>query len=315
MICFGRMSIPVNENKRALVISGGGAYGAWGGGVLEHITNNGERRYDQIVGTSTGSLMAPLVALGDYERLQRAYTNVTQEDIFNVNPFNTDGEPKVAKILWRMTWGYRTVGESAPLRRLIKNFLKPQDFEKLRTEQPGLELVVTCYNMSEGRVEFKNINDPTLPYEQAVDWIWASANSPLFMSIAEIGGQDYTDGGVAEHTPVRYFFQPGGDRQPEWPGALDLIIHRQQHKHPTGAYNNVVRNLLYIIDALKIEVSKSDIRYVDDLVRERPTEFRAYFMSFAPSFPPLQFRPSKMQALWQRGRQGDYEIWPERGGR
>ncbi|MCB0629115.1 MAG: patatin-like phospholipase family protein [Lewinella sp.] len=48
----------------ALVISGGGSKGAYAGGVAEYLICDCGRDYDVYVGTSTGGLLAPLLAAG-----------------------------------------------------------------------------------------------------------------------------------------------------------------------------------------------------------------------------------------------------------
>lgn len=64
--------------NRLLVVSGGGARGAWGVGLANYLDSTG-KRYAHVVGTSTGSLMAPLILLRKFSELNRAYTTTTQE--------------------------------------------------------------------------------------------------------------------------------------------------------------------------------------------------------------------------------------------
>ena len=75
---------------KALVISGGGSLGAWGGGVAEYLFNTGNT-YDVIVGTSTGALLSPMIAMNNFAELKSAYTSMNQNDIFDINPFCKDG--------------------------------------------------------------------------------------------------------------------------------------------------------------------------------------------------------------------------------
>jgi predicted acylesterase/phospholipase RssA len=78
-------------NNRILVVSGGGARGAWGAGFAKKLSDS-FGVYNVAFGTSTGSLMNPLIVLGEFDRLQKAYTTVTQEKIFDLNPFKESGE-------------------------------------------------------------------------------------------------------------------------------------------------------------------------------------------------------------------------------
>ena len=72
---------------KALVISGGGSKGAFAGGLAEYLITVQRREYKIFIGSSTGSLLVPLLAIGKLEKLKTVFTSVTQEDIFNNCPF------------------------------------------------------------------------------------------------------------------------------------------------------------------------------------------------------------------------------------
>ena len=72
---------------RALVISGGGCKGAWAGGVAEHLIKERGINYDIFVGSSTGALLIPHLAIGRIDKIKGLYTSVCQKDIYTVNPF------------------------------------------------------------------------------------------------------------------------------------------------------------------------------------------------------------------------------------
>jgi NTE family protein len=197
---------------RIAVISGGGAYGAWGAGLSERLYNirlnnrnqsgnnpSGCRNcgdYQMVIGTSTGSLMAPLVLVNRYADLRDGYTKVTQDDIFNVNPFKENGELRSFLFLtWRFIF-YNSLGESEPLRDLVKKFYtKPIHDEIVRS---GKEFIVTVANMADGQAYY--MSSAKYAYDESaekfggskkiksswnsmVNWTWASANEPVFMSI------------------------------------------------------------------------------------------------------------------------------------
>jgi len=42
---------------KALVVSGGGSKGAFGGGVAQYLIEEEKKEYDLLIGTSTGSLL------------------------------------------------------------------------------------------------------------------------------------------------------------------------------------------------------------------------------------------------------------------
>jgi predicted acylesterase/phospholipase RssA len=76
------------ESGPWLILSEGGADGAYGAGVLSGWTKEGSRPvFSVVTGTSTGALMAPYAFLGaDYDdRLHQQYTTVTAADIFELS--------------------------------------------------------------------------------------------------------------------------------------------------------------------------------------------------------------------------------------
>ena len=73
-----------------LVLSGGGAYGAYSAGVLAGWTESGTRPdFDVVTGVSTGALVATLAFLGPEwdPALKRFYTSVTDKDVFVRNSY------------------------------------------------------------------------------------------------------------------------------------------------------------------------------------------------------------------------------------
>ena len=105
------MGIPESGRRfNALVLSGGGAYGAYSAGVLCGWTESGTRpRFDVVTGISTGALVATLAYLGPDRdpELRRFYTSVTNKDIF------AEKRPEAAGLLGE------SLNDSKPLEHLI----------------------------------------------------------------------------------------------------------------------------------------------------------------------------------------------------
>ena len=73
--------------KNILVLSGGGAYGAFCTGILAGWTESGTRpEFDVVTGISTGAIMAPLAFLGSSRdaQLSTLYTNLRTRDVFRI---------------------------------------------------------------------------------------------------------------------------------------------------------------------------------------------------------------------------------------
>jgi len=180
------------SQDRIIVISGGGAYGAWGAGLCQRLHDVEKKSYKIAIGTSTGSLMAPLVLREKFDTLKMAYTSVTQSSIFSVSPFKSNGDIRPLVAGWRFIFN-NSLGETYPLRALIKKWFTQTNHKSLQAQ--GKELIVTTANMTDGQPYYMSSNkfdyDNTDAkfggkhhnWNSMVNWIWASANEPVFMSI------------------------------------------------------------------------------------------------------------------------------------
>jgi predicted acylesterase/phospholipase RssA len=77
--------------QSVLALSGGGANGAFGAGLLAGWTESGERpEFEIVTGVSTGAMIAPFAYLGsDYDSyLIDMYSNITSDDLFRTQLFS-----------------------------------------------------------------------------------------------------------------------------------------------------------------------------------------------------------------------------------
>lgn len=232
---------------KAACIAGGGSWGAYTAGKLYELKED----YNVVIGCSTGSLMAPLVALGEYERLKEAYTNITSKDIFNVNPFKKNGNVKMFNTFWRLICKKRTLGETKAMRKTIKKFFTLEDYNKILASDK--EVYVTACNLSKSKNFTEYISIRSVPYETFVDYMWASASVPLVGSLVEINGCEYTDGGTTEGVPLLKALQSKCV-------AVDCFLH-EPRKNDFKKEN--VKNILHlgarIINIMREEMQKDNL--------------------------------------------------------
>ena len=134
--------------KKAVIISGGGSLGAYGGGTLARIN----KKYDLAIGISTGALMSPLTVLGDWDMLKYAYTTINQQNIFDSywykpSPFKADGRIKVLPVLISLILGDKTIGTSNNLRKTIKFFFTEENYNKILSGNKNV--IVASQNLAE----------------------------------------------------------------------------------------------------------------------------------------------------------------------
>ena len=262
----------VDTTKRLLVVSGGGARGAWGVGVAsELIKRNGG--YQAVFGTSTGSLMAPLILLKDMDQLQQDYTSVTEKSIFNKPPFSVNYDTNKGTVTtslnfrayWRFIFGYKTFGVSKNLLKLIKHCLSQTQYDSLILlyQQRKMIVAVAVTNTTTGNI--KIVYDSTFAqgpvgYDAFCHWVWASANEPLYMSYVPINDTNYVDGGVREVIPIQDGLEYALDHDID---IVDVIINNarvpinQNWSVSSGGILSGLERLLSIYDYGTVRYNES----------------------------------------------------------
>ncbi|MBU2938777.1 patatin-like phospholipase family protein [Lacinutrix sp. C3R15] len=283
---------------RALVISGGGSKGAFAGGVAQYLIEHEKREYDMYLGTSTGSLLVPHLALHDIGKLYDMFTNVSQHNIFSVNPFiqhKKDGREFVSinyiNSIWQFVKRKRTFGESKSLKRHIKRNFLEEEFNTLKAS--GKDVVVTVSNLSKNRVEYKSIKD--FNYEEFCNWIWISCNYIPFMSLAKVDGFEYADGAFGCVVPIREAIMRGATE-------VDAIILESENLE----YNKVLGKnpfslMINLFGHLLDQVEKSDIAIGKLAAKHRNVKLNLYFTPTKLTENSLIFSKKLMTAWWLEG--------------
>ena len=185
-----------------LALSGGGANGAFGAGILYGWSAAGTRPIFKIVtGISTGSLIAPFAFLGsDYDQiLKQVYTSVETKDIVKFRSF----------IFTRR--GLDSLADSSPLQGLIEKYVTDDAIRSVAlAHQTGRRLYIGTTDLDANRLTIWNMGViASIDRPEAFDLfrkiLLASASIPIIFPPVyipvEIGGEIYeemhVDGGVA----------------------------------------------------------------------------------------------------------------------
>ena len=284
--------------KKALVISGGGSKGAFAGGVAQYLMKKENREYDLFLGTSTGSLMVSHLALDMLDELKHLYTNVNQSTIFSNNPFKikkVSGE-KVINInhfnmLRNFFKGRKTFGESKNLRRLIKQHVTREMFEKIK--ETNKEIVVTVSNLTANQIEYKSSNECT--YEDFLDWIWGSCNYVPFMSILEKDRQQYADGGFGSLVPIREAILRGATE-------IDAIILETEVSQFNRLPSKNPFSLLFdVFDFMLTHVERHNITIGKLAANNKNVKLNLYYTPTVLTTNSLVFDEVLMRKWWKSG--------------
>lgn len=283
---------------RALVISGGGSKGAYAGGVAQHLIEEQKHQYDIFIGTSTGSLLLPHLALSEVQKIKSIYTNVKASDIFNVNPFlvKRKGNREYVNIrhwnvIWQMMRGKRTFGESKTLRKNISRSFTEEEFERLKTTNK--EVVVTVSNLSKNVIEYKSIQECT--YSDFCDWMWISANYIPFMSLVTKNGFEYADGGFGAVTPIREAIRRGAKEI----DAIILEAENMEYNKVLGKnpFSLMVNLFGFVLDQIEFH----NIAEGKLAAMTKDVSLNLYYTPTKLTENSLIFDKKLMRNWWQRG--------------
>lgn len=191
------------RHVKALVLSGGGAKGAYQIGALEKWIEDDGIDYSIFVGTSVGAINGAALAQAAPGKLKEAYIilrelwwNLENNKIYKKWFF---GE---LAALWKPS-----VYCAEPLREFIKSYL---NYDALKVSGRKLRVVATSWKTGQKVVA----NEENTDLDK---WIYASASQPVFFDPAEIDGELYTDGGLRDIAPVGEAIKLGADE-------IDVII-------------------------------------------------------------------------------------------
>ena len=227
----------------AIVLSGGGAKGAFQVGVLDALIRDKKVDFDISVGTSTGAIQAAAVAQDDIPRLINFWTSIKKPD---------DIYRKRGGTLLSIITGQPSLYTTAPLKTLLRQSI---DEQKIRAT--GKRLRIGIVNLTNGEFRVVGENAPNL-----ADWVYASCAMPFVFPPQEsrdaLGNDEqWVDGGVRDVTPLDSALN-------ERPRAV-LVVRASAPASPAAPkkYGSLVSIGLRAVDILQNEVSTNDLKDVN----------------------------------------------------
>jgi predicted acylesterase/phospholipase RssA len=297
-----------------ITISGGGARGAYGAGLLVGSTEFGDRpEFTLVTGISTGSLIAPFAFLGaEYDHvLEAMYTQYSTKDILKQRG-------KLAILM------NDAIADSAPMMELIAEYVTQEVLDKIAIEYlKGRDLLIGTTNLDAGRPviwDIGRIATSGSPDALALvhQVIVASASIPgVFPPVmieVEAGGQRFDEMHVDGGTTNQVFLYPTQF-------DFDLFVDRLRVKGRPNVY--VLRNALLTPRWKGVERKVSSIagRTIDTLLRTQGLGdlYRIYLqtledrLNFYLTYIPEDFTMEAKEPFDQEYMQVLFEIGRNRG--
>jgi predicted acylesterase/phospholipase RssA len=245
--------VPRNAvNCTALVISGGGAKGAFAVGVIRRIFKEyrGRGWFSIVGGCSTGALIAPLagllggpeeVAEEAMQQLTSQYSTVSTTDILEKN--------SVIEFIKKQN----CLNKSTPLRKRVNEVFRPECFRLLqREDMPYCYVVYTNYQT--GTLEVVSPKDPGMTRQRFMDAMIASASVPIIVEPAIIDGQVCYDGGVRDVLPFTRAIELGAET------ILPIMLDAGKVKLSDSRFHRLDKVLFRTLAIMLDETSENDVQ-------------------------------------------------------
>lgn len=245
--------------SRALVISGGGSKGAFAVGVLKRLLNEYPNLdFNTYVGTSTGSLIAPLAAMGKYDVLEQLYTTIKTSDVISKGNIGDK-------------LNEHSIFDATPLWNLIEKYYNDASYDLLQQSGKKIYLATVCLQTSELVVFTNDVNAAEPKYYEikqitsAVHFrkaVMASACQPVFMPPIKVNKNipgeanpdfQFVDGGVREYAGVQMAIDSGATE------IFTILLSSGQKVIINTEFKTIFPILQQTIDIFTEDVAKNDL--------------------------------------------------------
>jgi len=302
-----------------LAISGGGANGAFGAGLLTGWSKTGTRpEFTMVTGVSTGALTAPFAFLGEAydDELRTVYTTTKTGDIVK------------KRNLVSVAFG-DSVADTTPLKMLIEKYIGTEIVAAIAREyRKGRRLYIGTVNLDAGRSVIWDIgaiaaSDYPRKMELIHDVLRASAAIPVAFPPVVISvmaeGQRYDELHVDGGTGSQVFVYPAAV---DWRSITEKLrvegkpqVYVIRNSFLEADYQGIKRNVIPIasrtIDSLIRTQGIGDLYQIYTLCKRDGNDFNlAYIPSDFTEKPTQPFDPVYMSKLMDRGYQMALDGYP-----
>ncbi len=240
--------------NRALVLSGGGAKGAFELGVVDYLVNDRGIYFDVICGVSTGALNASFLSQGKgYEGLKEKL-EMLKEIWFSIE---SDEDIYLNRLDWDF---FRLVAlyDNSPLKEKIKKNLSEKEIK-----DSGVEFRIGVVSLNTG--EYLTINQDS---DSLKKFVLASTAIPVIFSPVKHRGKLFVDGGVRNITPLQDAFK-ALRKLPRKSGTDEVFVVLSSplsiKKVKTSETDNILEILKRSVEIMTTEIYIEDLKYASEI--------------------------------------------------
>ncbi|KNZ40508.1 patatin-like phospholipase family protein [Acetobacterium bakii] len=192
----------MSQSEYGLVLSGGGAKGAFEMGVWKALR---ECNYPlgAVIGTSVGALNAAMIAQNNYDIAMEFWSNITISHVLNLNKTMTNNYvehwSKESFEIFRTGFLHVLFSDGLDISPLRENLTRLVSEDAIRNSPIRFGLVTVDITSLKPR----QLMIEDIPHGQLIDYLLASAALPIFQK-QEIDGKTYLDGCFFDNVPIGF---------------------------------------------------------------------------------------------------------------
>ena len=266
----------------ALILSGGGAKGAWEAGAAAALIERG-LPVSLVAGSSAGALNAAMLVDGRLDRLQALWRSVSSDRVYALRPSVVFAGLLPGWVTLLVLDAAGSLLDPGPLRELIADTL---DFERIRASPRRLLVITTDLARRTARV-FDNTS-------VSVEALMAAAAVPGAFPPVRVDGTLLVDGGLTGRAPVLEALAT------QMPIGRALVLLSYAVDEPGSAPTRLRRTLEEAFETAMVHQIRRDA----ELARFKHPAVDVQILT--PGAPlhlrPLDFDPAGMAVALERGR-------------
>jgi len=245
----------------SLILSGGGAKGAFEAGVLYKIFKTKE--FDYLFGTSVGALNCILLAQSYIDNSPHIFKKVWIEMIKGNNSI-------YKKNYLRILFGNPPY-DFNPLRKILKDNIDFKEILKM-----DKEIKITTVDLVTGKsivISNKETKDTDEFLESAI----ASCSIPPVFLPIKINGKHLLDGGVRDNVPAEQILM-----NQDHGSVLMVLCNPKNIEEKKGEYNGLIEIGMRAIDIMIHEITRNDINItlqINNLIEKTPEENKSVWLA------------------------------------
>jgi len=236
--------------KTALVLSGGGARGAYHVGVAKAL-NDLNFPIHLVCGTSVGALNAAMIVQGDMKQLLDIWWDLDPRQVYTRN--------SKLKFLFSFQMHYvYPYFSSEPLAKLISDHIDPK-----RIQKSNQKLIITACNQTLRRIVRFTNDSEDLPSA-----LLASSSIPIAFPPVSLNGFEFVDAGLMDNVPLKPAMEEGAEK-------IIVVIGSHSIDPPPPIKNNL-EWVLWLIDIAQARNVLADIEMAKKINLSEDREEKGY---------------------------------------